>query len=303
MKFDKGKIDRKKAILIGIVFLVVIIALFIILSLTGVFSSKKANNLVDAPVNYEVEGISVPAFPVEEDVKVMETLPSKKDKKPKKDKKDEDESSEKEDAESSTSEENNTEETSTIIKTYTYNEISDLQTKISDYCNSLISKDIGFISVDDSNKQIDLPSFEALEGNVHLVLPVEKDSEPESDSLFSLNINWNVDSLNIVLSNSNGTVEKTEESNSMSLDSALDFLYNLPPSVYNLSGDSMRDYIIITLDGLVYVGNTPCMRVNIYSLNEVTNTNEIVGRYLLSSSGQDLYQIELPNNIKTLKLP
>ncbi len=277
MKLVKEKSLNKTIPILACIVLFAIIAVIIILKLTGVFPSNKNERFIPAPTNYEFEETTVPAFPVE-DVQVKETIPSKIDKK------NEDEQSE--------------EESTTIIKTYEYTQIPDLSTKISDYCNSLIKKDIGFTPIDDTNTKTELPSFDQTDGNVQLVLS----ANDTNNNFYSINLNWDTDKLKVILSKKEGILQTTEESNSMSLDDAVAYLYTLHPSVFNLTGNSMQEYLIITLDGIVFVGKTPCMRVNIYQLDDVTQTNKIAGKYIFSGSNNDLYQINPDNSIKQLNL-
>ena len=69
-------------------------------------------------------------------------------------------------------------------------------------------------------------------------------------------------------------------------------LKSMAPSALGLPGDSMDSYEIIPLDGTEMVNGSPAIRMHVYSSNQSTGGNDIMGSYLMTIDGEHLYQID-----------
>ncbi len=218
----------------------------------------------------------------------------KKDKKAKKDKEKESETADAEkDAKEGEAKQPKAEKETgpeiTLSVTYHYAELPEPVQRIQSYYELLTAEDFGFVPVDEKIMVTKSPDFEAPGGTVNLVHPIEGEGE---ESLFSLQIAWQADgTVSVAVAQIAGGIVEPPKPQPMTLEEAEDFFYNSDPALFGLSGDSMRDYEIFALDGTVLVGTTPCLRMNVYQQNEKTGTNEIVGQYLLSNTGYQLYWV------------
>jgi hypothetical protein len=87
----------------------------------------------------------------------------------------------------------------------------------------------------------------------------------------------------------------------MTLNQAIDFMYECDPADLGLSGESMAEYDIMPMDGAVLVGTTPCQRMNVYGRDSKTGTNVIAGQYLLSGDGRYLYYVNEDGTLEAVK--
>ncbi len=291
----------KKKIIIGVVAFVVGVVAAGITVVVMQFSTKSPDKnmgyTVSAPVLYELDGSSVKAFPVGENADVSIEFSERK----------------KINAESKLGKENEEGEesssksaVSTIAKTYYYAQVPDLAASVAAYANMLTDEDSGFVPVDEENFKIELPNFTNPIGSVRLVRPIEHEGENPSNLLFTMEMNWQEDQLDVTLAQKEGHIAKksekeTPQSPSMTYTQAVDYFYSLNPSELGLNGKSMQEYDVFVLDGAVLVGSSPCMRVNVYQTDPQTNTNEIVGTYLFSGADRLVYQIGKGNQIMLVK--
>jgi hypothetical protein len=87
----------------------------------------------------------------------------------------------------------------------------------------------------------------------------------------------------------------------MTLNQAIDFMYECHPADLGLNGESMAEYDIMPMDGAVLVGTTPCQRMNVYGRDPKTGTNVIAGQYLLSGDGRYLYYVNEDGTLEAVK--
>lgn len=149
------------------------------------------------------------------------------------------------------------------------------------------------------------------EGDDAAVSPSPAPVEEQKDMVLTVELAWSEGTMVVTCDQAEGKVTSPAQGNinmtpgaSMSMSEAVDFLYELSPSVLGLSGDSMEGYRIYALDGAVLVNGQPCMRLNIYSREESDNSNNVAGIYLMSRDGQHLYLLdEEAERVTELELP
>lgn len=80
---------------------------------------------------------------------------------------------------------------------------------------------------------------------------------------------------------------------------AKEYLESLEPAQLGLEGQSMDDYEVMVVDGIVLVNGEPCTKLNIYDKDYV-----FMGCYLVAHSGQDLYQFDtVTGTVTAMKMP
>lgn len=326
---------KKILIIVAAILLVAAVAAVLLLRMKGKEKDpvEEPDPVVPAPIVYELKDTaSVVALPVGESIVVTEEKPKKEekkekdkqeekeekedkqDKKSKKDKKKKGKDAEAEDVEQKNNDQAEEAESEagaaepaekagpeiTVSVTYHYAGLPEAVKRIQGYCALLTAEDFGFVPVDEKIMEAKLPDFEAPDGTVHLVRPIE--GEGEEESLFSLQIAWQADdAFSVTVARIAGGIVEPPKPQPMTLEEAEDFFYNSDPALFGLSGDSMEDYEIFALDGAVLVGTTPCLRMNVYQKNEKTGTNEIAGQYLLSNTGYELYWIGMDGKIQEIQ--
>lgn len=168
---------------------------------------------------------------------------------------------------------------------YTYTGIAAPGPAVKTYAASLVESS-GFSVVDDEFYLSEEPDYTAPEGVVRLAAA----SEEKEGTLRLLMIEWEEEGCTITADTVEGAINERE---SLSLTEAVDYMYTMTPQQLGLSGDQkMADYQIYVSDGIVLVDGKPCMRVNIYSTNNPEKTNDVAGRYLMTSDGAHIYRIE-----------
>ena len=200
----------------------------------------------------------------------------------------------------------------TVVTTYRYEDLPQSLDRVRNYCELLTAEDFGFVPVDEKIMESKLPTFEESAGSLRLVRPITaveegKDgeetaetAEPESEALFSLEISWEGEQCSVTVGRIEGGIVVPPEPEPMTLQEAMEYFYNRHPSQLGLPGESMRDYRVYPLDGMVMVGNTACMQMNVYSIDPDTGTTKIAGQYLMAPSGVQLYHIASDGQLEEL---
>lgn len=91
---------------------------------------------------------------------------------------------------------------------------------------------------------------------------------------------------------SSAPAEKSQDSATLTLPEAQQFIKSLPPSELGLSGKSMGEYLIHPEEGVVLVDGETCVKICVYSQAPATQTNQIAGIYLLARDKTHLYRVE-----------
>ena len=88
----------------------------------------------------------------------------------------------------------------------------------------------------------------------------------------------------------------------MTLASAVDHFKSISPASLGLSGASMEEYHIQSQDGVVMVDGAPCMQLRVYSNQNVEQTNEFMGSFLMTSDGAHIYRLnEAQRSVQEIK--
>ena len=296
--------NKKKVLIIVLVVLIVaaisLAAFMMIPKKDSKAPEPPAEQEVEAPDIYEVDGAAVQAFPVGPGIRVMLQRADKL----------QEQSTEITGTTPENSEPENTVPTDAVHvqAIYAYQGVSEVWERVADYCKVLMREDIGFVPVDAGNVQMELPQIEQ-SGRVRLAHPEEAgEGEEKQQWTFSLQLDWAGEGLNVVVAKVGGSIQQppaSEKADSnkkepVTVAEAMNIFYGCKPSELNLEGDSMEAYDVIMLDGSVMVGKESCMRVNIYDKRNENNTNVIVGMYLLSSTGEKMYRVDLNDCIYPL---
>lgn len=286
----------------------------------------KEDPIVKAPIVYEVEKNTVIALPAGDKVTVREHKPEEEPapEEEKDESKDEDKDESKDKDKSDAAEAVNTADQSsnsakeekkpagpevTVVTTYRYEDLPQPLDRVRNYCELLTAEDFGFVPVDDKIMESKLPTFEESAGSLRLVRPItavvegeegEETAEPESKALFSLEISWEGEQCSVTVGRIEGGIVVPPQPKPMTLHEAMDYFYNRHPSQLGLPGESMRNYRVYPLDGMVMVGNTACMQLNVYSIDPDTGTTKIAGQYLMAPSGVQLYHIGSDGQLEEL---
>lgn len=93
--------------------------------------------------------------------------------------------------------------------------------------------------------------------------------------------------------------QQTPGGGGMGQHAAKDYLESLTPGQLGLEGESMEDYEVMIVDGIVLVNDEPCTRLNIYDKDMV-----IMGSYLIARDGQHMYLLDpLDGGVTELDMP
>lgn len=169
--------------------------------------------------------------------------------------------------------------------TYLYEGVKKPGATVDAYVAQLLDDGKGFVIVDEQYQKSEAPDFQAEEGSVWLA----RESAQEG-KLLTISLKWTVDTCTVVLDVVDDVI--TEEPQGMTLMEATDYFRGLPPSALRLSGNSMHEYNVYVLDGLVLVNQRPCMQIRVYCDDNPVGTNELIGMYLMTSDGKTIYRME-----------
>lgn len=181
--------------------------------------------------------------------------------------------------------------------TYQYEGLAQPMDRIKTYCTMLTDEDFGFVPVDNRVMESTLPSFEESAGSLRLVRPLFPDGDKEAkipegeEALLSLEVTWGEEKFSVTIGRIEGGIVEPPEVEPMTLAEAVDYIYSRHPSQLGLPGESMGDYRVYAMDGMVMVGHNPCLHLNVYSIDPKTGTTEIAGQYLIPVSGSFIYRI------------
>jgi len=171
---------------------------------------------------------------------------------------------------------------------YTYEGLTSGGDTVSAYAGQLTAEESGFSIVDDELAQREAPDYTAAEGSLRLA----KNSATEGQ-VVTLLVTWTENACTVLLEQAEGAVKEAEkESQSMSMLEAVDYIKSLSPADLGLSGATMEDYRVYAIDGVVFVDDRPCLRLNVYSVDNPQQANEIMGSYLMTGDGRHLYRLD-----------
>lgn len=200
--------------------------------------------------------------------------------------------------------------------TYTYTDLNDAGAAAATYAKQLASAETPFSVVDEEFVRTDAPDYTAAEGTVLLarnLVKAEESSESSQEGqeegqeetpketvpmVLTVKISWSQGVCVVTADEAEGKVTSPPRQTSggtggatMGMMQAQDYIESLPPSMLGLSGESMDAYQVMPLDGVVIVDGVACTRINVYDENNVQQSSEFMGSYLVSIDGAHLYRL------------
>lgn len=191
------------------------------------------------------------------------------------------------------------------VVTYSYTGLSSPGGAVRDYVSLMTSGENGFAVVDRDFVMDEEPEY-GEQGSVLLaksasaVTAGAEDSEDEEgggaqpeaseNCLMLLDISWDESGCVVVTSQAEGVISQPPEP--MTMYEAQEYLKSLPPEKLGLEGESMDAYEVFTFDGAVAVDGRACVRMNVYNIDNVQQSNEFMGCYLVSLDGRHLYRLD-----------
>ena len=172
-----------------------------------------------------------------------------------------------------------TEDTEGDTTSYCYTGIDAPAQAVTDYRDALES-DLGCVPLSAQGER--LAEDTELSDSGELILAKESDS---GSGLFQLDVTWDDSSCTITPSFDQDAA-LPEESSSMTMAEAVEYIRSLPPSALGLTGNDMSDYNIFCEDGLVLLDGAPCLRLNVY------RSGSYQGSYLFSPAAKALYRLD-----------
>ncbi len=265
--------DKKKIMILAVLGVLILAGLAIIIKMVAF--PDKPDALQDPPETYEVDGTVFPAFPSANKVSTLKALS-----------------------------EEETDPNTTVTCVYNYGQVEDVVAKISAYCEGLLQEEAGFYSVEEETLKRELPELEEGPGDLRLVRPVEKEGAEEQNTVIFVRMLWDEESLKVAvgLAEPETPLKLEEEKKPATVNYAVDFVSKRKPSELGLEGESMTEYQVIALDGLVMVKNTPCLRINVYYKNPQSHSNELRGNFLFATRTHKLYKVGADGALELLDL-
>ena len=171
-----------------------------------------------------------------------------------------------------------TEETEGDSTSYHYTELDNPSQAVADY-RSALESDYDCVPLSADGERLSEDSELSAEGN--LILARQSDS---GSGLFQLDLTWDETSCTVTPSFEEDAA-LPEESSSLTMEDAVEYVRSLPPSALGLTGDDMSDYSIFCEDGLVLLDGTPCLCLNVY------RSGSYQGSFLFSTANNTLYRL------------
>lgn len=169
---------------------------------------------------------------------------------------------------------------------YVYDKLDAGGTAVSQYVESLTSGNDAFTVVDENGAQTDPPDYTTETGTVTLAR-----STSESGKILTMEISWTAEGCQITLTYGDGAI-KPAAVEPMTNDDAVEYLQGLRPEELGLIGNSMTEYHIYPLEGMVMVNGVACLKMQAYQVDKVSHANQIAGVFLLSGDKNHLYRLE-----------
>ena len=177
------------------------------------------------------------------------------------------------------------------------------------YATLLTTEDMGFRLVNEElrepTEEDTLPDFTAAEGEalLFLELPLPEDADETTEpQAVAMRLSWEEGICTVLLDIVPVPEELRPENGpqqTITFSEAVDRFKAMHPSVLGLPGDSMESYQVYSMNGMVLINDQPCMHLDVYSVDETTQTNVMAGCYYISSDGTRLYELNPVTNIMT----
>lgn len=174
---------------------------------------------------------------------------------------------------------------------YTYEGFAAVNTSVQNYVATLTGAESGFTIVNaETFRPTTAPDYTTAEGTVSLSKPAE------NDKITVIHLEWSAGKCVASISIEDAPVIEQPSKPSANKNyglthaGAIEYLKELDPAVLGLEGESMEAYNIYIMTGFTYVNGEACLRVKIYSSNEI-DTNVHVGTYFLSGNAEHIYRL------------
>lgn len=168
---------------------------------------------------------------------------------------------------------------------YTYAEMAQSGALVESYAGKMTGEN-GFTVVDEQDAETEPPDFTAAEGTVRLARETGAEGE-----LLTVKLDWGEESCTVTVEVREGSIERAE-AEGMTAREAAEYLESLSPADLGLSGSSMAEYRVYPLSGIVLVDGNSCMQLNVYSVDNEAQTNDLLGSYLLTGDKAHLYRLD-----------
>lgn len=186
---------------------------------------------------------------------------------------------------------------STVV-TYSYTGLSSPGSTVNTYVTLMTDEVNGFSIVDSDFVMSDEPVYDE-KGKVLLAKNAETEAEEAAgdgeeavpvNRLLVLDISWDENGCEVVTREAEGVIAPPPEP--MTMLEAQRYLKGLSPERLGLEGESMDKYDVFAFDGTIIVDGRACVRMNVYSIDNVEQSNEFMGCYLMSLDGRHLYRLD-----------
>ncbi|MCF0151377.1 MAG: hypothetical protein HUJ80_08215 [Firmicutes bacterium] len=180
------------------------------------------------------------------------------------------------------------------ILSYCYSGYKDMPGLLSGYSTLMCTSDLGFSRVDEEMEQLDETTLAAplpAEGTLRLL-----HKEEISPTAQLITVTWKGQDCTVAAKSTvirpKKVAKATSSAAAMTITDVQDYVQNLKPSYLGLDGESMAEYNVYLMDGYARMGDTYCMRFNVYRTDGVAGTNEIAGMYTISCDSQKVYRYD-----------
>lgn len=154
----------------------------------------------------------------------------------------------------------------------------------------------GFTLIDEENREIEEPDDVGERSGTIIMAKSAK----EEGSLFRVIMGWSKASCSVQTAVIEGSIEYIPKepkpglsgSSPTSITDQIDYLMGLSPETLGLLGDSMAQYDVLPVEGIVKVDSIDCRQLNVYASDPGDISNTIAGSYLISLDQQHLYKLD-----------
>lgn len=174
------------------------------------------------------------------------------------------------------------------------------------YVAALQAEEQGFIIVDENYKEVEEPPVFAAPAEEAADDEKAADEEPAAPKLadgtlllareasvegrlFLVRLTWQEEKGACTVEISCPQAAFPEEP-MMNTGSAMDYVERMSPADLGLPGESMEEYHTYAQGGNVVIDGKVFRKFTVYSVDEVTNTNEFVGVFVMSGNGRTIYR-------------
>lgn len=170
---------------------------------------------------------------------------------------------------------------------YHYRDLSKVGEHVAEYVRELTGEENGFCIVDAQFVATEAPDFTDEAGSVRLGKNTDED-----ERAISIVLDWEQQECTVTVSVQHAQVTQPQPAPEMTLIEAVDYVYQLAPKRLGLNGESMQEYSVYGLDGTSFVNGTACVRIGVYTKANNAQTNALLGTYLMSSDGAQIYLLK-----------